>query len=175
MARVARRAAGCRMLRAGRAGCTIDAVVNPDRDPELRDAIACSSLRQVPRQLIDRLLEGARRHDVAAGTQTHREGDPPLAELVLAGLIRTFVRGPSGRTMTIRYSGPGALMGIATIFNQGSPGAHGNTTALIDSRLLKLQPELVRSLAEREVQFANALLAETSQRAAEFIDELEAS
>lgn len=139
-------------------------------------AIARSSLQHLPRELIDRLFDGAQVRSVAAGTSTHRGGDPPVAKLVVTGLIRTYVTAPSGRTMTIRYSGPGALLGIATLFNAPvTPRVHANTAALVDTRVVKLQPALVRSLAEREVRIAYALLAETSQRAAAFVDELEAS
>jgi CRP/FNR family transcriptional regulator len=150
-------------------------LMNSERQPEIVAALAASTLGDLPKDLVDRLLQGSLRRDVGAGMVTHLDGDPPMAELVLAGLIRTFVTAPSGRTMTVRYSGPGALLGIATIFNPTSPGTHASTMALVASRVLKLQPAVIRGLAEREVRVANALLRETSQRAAEFIDELEAS
>jgi CRP/FNR family transcriptional regulator len=77
--------------------------------------------------------------------------------------------------MSIRYCRPGALMGIATLFNQSAPRAHGNTTALVDSRILQLQSAAVRALAERDIRVTGALLRETSARVAEYIKEVEAT
>jgi CRP/FNR family transcriptional regulator, cyclic AMP receptor protein len=142
---------------------------------DVSNAIARSRLRRLPRELIDRLLEGAVLRVVAAGTSTHQENDPPFAELVVAGLIRTYLTAASGRTVTIRYSRSGALLGVATLFNPSTPRTHGNTSALVDSRILTLATATLRALAERDVRVAGALLAETSERAAEFIDELGAS
>jgi CRP/FNR family transcriptional regulator len=144
-------------------------------DPELNVAIASSSLHGLPSEVIRRLIDGALLREVPAGKTTHQEGDPPFAELVVRGLIRGYVSAPDGRTMSIRYCRPGALMGIATLFNQSTPRAHGNTTALVDSRILQLQPAAVRALAERDIRVTGALLRETSARVAEYIKEVEAS
>lgn len=144
-------------------------------DQEVFDAIALSPLGGLPAEVLRRLTEGASVGSFPAGATTHRDGEPPFAELVVTGLIRGYVSAPNGRTMTIRYCRPGALMGIATVFSQSSPRAHGTTAALVDSRVLKLQPTAIRVLAERDVRVARALLEETSERVVEFIDELEAS
>jgi len=144
-------------------------------DPDVNEAIAASSLQGLPPEVIRRLLDGALLHDVPAGKTTHREGDPAFAELVVRGLIRGYVSAPNGRTMSIRYCRPGALMGIPTLFNRGAPRAHGNTTALVDSRILQLHPPALRELAERDIRVTAALLRETSARVAEYIKEIEAS
>jgi CRP/FNR family transcriptional regulator len=145
-----------------------------DHDQAIVEAIGRSSLGHLPRELIARLFEGALMRKIAAGTSTHRQGDPPVAELVVTGLIRTYVIAPSGRTMTTRYSGPGALLGIATLFNALGESA-ARTRKHRRACRYKLQPAVVRSLAERDVRITYALLAETSRRAAAFVDELEAS
>jgi CRP/FNR family transcriptional regulator len=145
------------------------------QDAEVIGSIERSSLRGLPGDVIDRLAEGAFLRDVAAGTATHREGDPPFAELVIRGLVRAYVIAPNGRTTTIRYCRPGALMGTGTLFNESSPHARGNLAALVDSRILKLHPPAVRALAERDIRVTRALLHETSARVAEYINELEAS
>lgn len=141
---------------------------------EVLDAIERSSLRGLPRDAIDRLSAGAVLRDVAAGITTHREGDPPFAELVVQGLVRAYVSDPNGRTMTIRYCRAGALMGAGTLFNANTPRARGNLTALVDSRLLTLQPATVRLLVEEDIRVTRALLGETSARVAEYINELQA-
>jgi CRP/FNR family transcriptional regulator, cyclic AMP receptor protein len=139
------------------------------------DALAASSLRGLPREVVDRLTDGSLLREVAAGTTTHREGDLAFFELVVSGLIRGYVSAPDGRTMTIRYCRPGALMGTATLFNESRPRAHGNLTALVESRVLALSPATVRALAERDIRVVRALLNETSARVAEYISEIEAS
>jgi CRP/FNR family transcriptional regulator len=144
-------------------------------DPAVIDALAASSLRGLPREVVDRLTEGSLLRSVGAGTTTHREGDPAFVELVVSGLIRGYVSAPDGRTMTIRYCRPGALMGTATLFNDRRPRAHGNLTALVESRVLALSPATVRALAERDIRLVRALLKETSARVAEYISEIEAS
>lgn len=149
--------------------------VKLDHDQEVLGAVGRSRLRSLRGELMDRLTDGAILSNVEAGKTTHREGDPPFSELVVRGLIRTYVTAPNGRTMTIRYSRPGALLGIATLFNAGAPRVHGNTTAVVDSRILMLNPATVRALAERDIRVTRVLLEEASGRAAEFIDELEAS
>jgi CRP/FNR family cyclic AMP-dependent transcriptional regulator len=146
-----------------------------DQDQAVTDALAASSLRGLPREVVDRLTEGSLLRKVAAGTTTHREGDLAFVELVVSGLIRGYVIANDGRTMTIRYCRPGALMGTATLFNESRPRAHGNLTALVESRVLALSPATVRALAERDIRVVRALLNETSARVAEYISEIEAS
>jgi CRP/FNR family transcriptional regulator, cyclic AMP receptor protein len=147
--------------------------MNLASDLEVSDAIARSVLRDLPREVIGQLIDGAILSDVSAGSTTHRDDDPPFSELVLGGLIRAYLRAPNGRTVTVRYCRPGALMGIATVFSGTHPRAHGTTTALVDSRVLKLQPVVIRELAARNIQVTRALLNETSDRVMGFIDELE--
>ena len=146
-----------------------------DQDQAVMEALAASSLRVLPRDIVDRLTEGSLLRNVAPGTTTHREGDPAFVELVVSGLIRGYVSAAHGRTMTIRYCRPGALMGTATLFNERRPRAHGNLVALVESRVLALSPATVRALAERDIRVVRALLSETSARVAEYISEIEAS
>jgi CRP/FNR family transcriptional regulator len=141
-------------------------------DHDVVDAIACSALRILPSELLDELTHDAFLRDVPAGTTTHRDGEPPFAELVVSGLIRAYLASPAGRTMTARYCRKGALMGIATLFSESRPRAHGTTAAVVHSRVLGLQPITVRRLAG-DARVARALLNETSERVMEFIEELE--
>ena len=144
-------------------------------DQDVLEAIRRSRLRSLPNELIDRLLQTAHLRDAAAGTSIHREGDPPFVDLVVTGLIRMYVTSPNGRSVTIHYFRPGDLIGSATLFHQRTSGTHTNMVALVDSRLISLQPATVRTLAEQDVRVAHALLEQVSVRVAEFIDELEAN
>lgn len=142
---------------------------------DVLDAIARSSLGGLPGAVIDRLTEGAILRDIAARTTISQGGDPPFWDLVVRGLIRAYVSAPNGRTITIRYCRPGALMGTGTIFNEAGSAARGSLTALVDSRVLELRPAAARALADRDIRVARALLRETSARVAEYINELEAT
>lgn len=138
-------------------------------------AIGASSLARLSPALIERLADGAVLRDVPAGTTTRRRGDASFFQLVVEGLVRAYIAVPDGRTMTIRYCRPGALMGTGTLFNETSPHARGQVAALVDSRILAFDAVAVRALADREVAVARALLGEASARVAEYINELEAS
>lgn len=139
------------------------------------DAIARSALGRLPPAAIEGLTDGAALRNVTAGTMTHRQGDRPFLQLVVDGLLRAYIAVPDGRTMTIRYCRPGALMGTGTVFNDRGPRARGQLSALVDSRILVFDAETVRARADRDVEVARALLAEVSARVAEYINELEAT
>lgn len=66
-------------------------------------------------------------------------------------------------------------MGTPTLFNLNRPRTHANLTPVVDSCVMVMAPDLVRSLAAAEIAVARALLAETSARTAEYISELEAT
>ncbi len=148
---------------------------NVHLDRDVIAAIARSSLRDLPHESIELLTEGAVIRTAAAGSILHRSGGPRFAELVVTGLIRAFVLAPTGRTMTIRYCRPGALMGTGTVFNDSEDRARASTSALVDSRVIALNADTVRTAAEHDIRVTRALLGETSARVAEYINELETS
>lgn len=145
------------------------------QDPEVLDAFERSSLRHLDPGAIGRLAMGAQVRDVAAGTMLHREEDPPFCDLVVRGMIRAYVSAPNGRTRTIRYFRSGALIGTGTVFNETRPRGRVQLAAVLTSRLLVLQPSVVRVRAQEETALALALLLETSARVGDYINELEAS
>ena len=121
---------------------------------------------------MDELLVGAGRVRIAAGSVTHREGeDAPHLELVIAGVVRVFVTAPDGRTMTIRYCRPGALIGAVSLFAPGF-ALPATTQALVDAELLRLSPTAARRAAARDVRVAQAFLSELSERVLSFIWEI---
>src|SRR6266542_2012290 len=131
-----------------RAGLAMDAAA--------RAAIAASHLRDLRPDVLDRLLDGARRLDVAAGVTIHREGEHVRhVELVVRGLVRVHVSAPDGRTLTVRYCRIGALMGILSLYSE--PFVMPATTqAVLDAEILVMNPAVVRRLAERDVRPAVA-------------------
>jgi CRP/FNR family transcriptional regulator, cyclic AMP receptor protein len=89
-------------------------------DPQVRLALSRSHLRDLPGEIVAELMAGAGSVRIAAGSVTHREGEAaPYLELVISGVVRVFVTAPDGRTMTIRYCRPGALIGAVSLFATG--------------------------------------------------------
>jgi CRP-like cAMP-binding protein len=106
---------------------------------------------------------------------THWEGEHArFLELVISGVVRVFVTAPDGRTMTIRYCRPGALIGAASLFAQGY-AMPAPTQALVDAELLRMSPTAARRAAERDPRVATALLGEVSERVLSFVWEISGS
>ena len=118
---------------------------------------------------------GADRVRIPAGSVTHWEGEhAPFLELVISGVVRVFVTAPDGRTMTIRYCRPGALIGAPSLF--AAPYAMpAPTQALVDVELLRMSPTIARRAAERDVRVAISLLGELSERVLTFVWEISGS
>jgi CRP/FNR family cyclic AMP-dependent transcriptional regulator len=144
-------------------------------DNQLRLALSRSHLRDLPGEVVDEVMEGAGRVRIAAGSVIHREGeDAPHLELVIAGVVRVFVTAPDGRTMTVRYCRPGALIGAVSLFATGF-AMPATTQALVDAELLRLSPTAARRTVARDVRVAQAFLIELSERVLSFIWEIPGS
>ena len=141
-------------------------------DVDVNGAITASNLDGLPADIVSGLLVGAARTTVSAGSTIHREDDAaPHVELLVRGLVRVHVTAADGRTLTIRYCRPGALIGVATVYARGSSRPFA-VQALVDSDLLRLRPVVVRRIAEREPRLTSALLTEASERVLGFVAEL---
>jgi CRP/FNR family transcriptional regulator len=144
-------------------------------DADLQYAVLASYLRELPADVIDDLMAGAVRLKIPASSVIHREGEgAPVLELVVSGLVRVFVTAPDGRTMTVRYCRPGALLGVMSLFipKFALPAA---VQALVDAELLTLSPGVARRAAARDIRVTQALLREQSERAISFLYEVPGS
>jgi CRP/FNR family transcriptional regulator len=144
-------------------------------DADLQYAVLASHLRELPADVIDDLMAGAVRLKIPASSVIHREGEgAPVLELVVSGLVRVFVTAPDGRTMTVRYCRPGALLGVMSLFipKFALPAA---VQALVDAELLALSPGVARGAAARDIRVTQALLREQSERAISFLYEVPGS
>ena len=144
-------------------------------DADLQYAVLASHLRELPADVIDDLMAGAVRLRIPASSVIHREGEgAPVLELVVSGLVRVFVTAPDGRTMTVRYCRPGALLGVMSLFipKFALPAA---VQALVDAELLALSPGVARRAAARDIRVTQALLREQSERAISFLYEVPGS
>jgi CRP/FNR family cyclic AMP-dependent transcriptional regulator len=134
-----------------------------------------SHLRGLPDEVLVELMASAGRTKIPAGSVIHREGESARhLYLVVSGVVRVFVTAPDGRTLTVRYCRPGALIGAMSLFATEF-AMPGNSQALLDAELLKLSPDVVGRLAERDVRVARAFLRELSERAWSFIHEIPGS
>jgi CRP/FNR family cyclic AMP-dependent transcriptional regulator len=144
-------------------------------DDGVRSALAASSLSGLPGPATQRLLTGARLVRVPAGAVTHREGETAEhLELVVDGLVRAFVTAPDGRTMTVRYCRGGALIGAVSMYASGFRMPAG-IQAMIQARLLRFSPAVVRRAAHEDPVVAEALLRELADRALTYIHEITGS
>jgi len=144
-------------------------------DDSVRDAIANSHLRSIPAHAVAELLAGARRIPIHAGSTVRGAGEAgPHLELLVRGFVRIFVMAPDGRTLTVRYLRRGALAGVASLFTPRF-SMPGSIQALLDSDVLVFDPEVVRRVAARDLDVAQGLLAELSERVVSFVAEIPGS
>jgi CRP-like cAMP-binding protein len=90
------------------------------------------------------LLIGSTRADIAAGTVPFRPQDPPLAFLVVRGLVRVYRSLPDGRQDTVAFIHSSELVGGTTIAGKT---ASAFVQVVVDSTLTILDVEMVRKLA----------------------------
>ncbi|HYK99395.1 MAG TPA: Crp/Fnr family transcriptional regulator [Candidatus Acidoferrales bacterium] len=131
-------------------------------DPTVQTAIDRSFLARLPEVALAQLLEGGAVEAVPAGTTTYRAGSEPRVSLIVGGLFRTFLVGPDGRQVTIRYARIGDVFGIATLFGGPAP-LHGQ--ALIDSVRLRLDRDRLLELARADTRVALTIAEELTATA----------
>lgn len=125
----------------------------------------------MPSGVLERLLTGGVQTVIPPGSVMHREGeDTAHLELVISGAVRVLVTSPDGRTLTIRYCRPGALLGAMSLFSSDF-AMPATVQALVEARVLRTDPAVVRSLV-RQPDVAHALLLELSERAKGFLHEI---
>src|SRR4029434_9325133 len=139
---------------------------------DLRSAVSMSHPRELPPEVLDELLAGSTRMTVPAGSVTHWEGEPEAhLYLVCAGVFRVFVTARDGRTMTVRYCRPGALIGVMSLFATGF-AMPATTQALVDAEVLRISATVARGMGTRDLRVARAFLGELSERALGFVYEI---
>lgn len=141
-------------------------------DPKVQEAIDRSFLSRLPENALAQLLDGATVETVPAGTTTYRAGGEPRVSLIVTGLFRTFLVGPDGRQVTIRYARVGDVFGIATLFGGPAP-LHGQ--ALTDALRLRIDRERLLELARADTRVALALAAELTTTAHSLWQEIAAA
>jgi CRP-like cAMP-binding protein len=127
-----------------------------------------SLLRSLPPHVTEALLDGASQTIVPAGDVFYRGAEHvelAIVALIVDGLVRTHIRAPGGRQITIRYAWPGDVIGVPALVLAGVDGERWklygghrlHAEALRDTVLLKLAPARVLELAQTEASVACAL------------------
>jgi CRP/FNR family transcriptional regulator len=149
-----------------------DGAASLQSDAGFREALAASPLAGLPSATVTGVLAGARALRTPAAGIVRREGQPGShLELVVTGLVRGFLQGADGRTLTIRYARPGALLGTVSLFD-ARYAMPGSTQALVPSSLVQLRPGVVLAAVDRDPQLARALLEDLSSRVQEYIAQI---
>lgn len=138
-------------------------------DAEVASSLARSRLAGLPCEVLDRVTMCSTDLHVGAGKVLVSGGRAGVfCYLLVDGLIRSYLISSAGRQVTVRYSRPGALLGVATLFASGT--APAGLQAVTDSRVLSLHPMTLRALARRDVRVSHALLVELSDRAITYMN-----
>jgi CRP/FNR family transcriptional regulator len=125
--------------------------------PEVGAAWAGSFMAGFPSAIAERLLDGAREAALPAGALfyrgAHREETTKVG-LVASGLLRTFRRSADGRQVTLRYAYESTVIGLPTALGRDT---EVDSEALVDSRVLILDPQTFRTVAAGEASVAWAV------------------
>ena len=95
-------------------------------------------------RLWDEFLAGAPVTQVTAGSIIFRTGSPPRLAAVVAGLVRVFTWGPSGRQVPLRYVRPGDLVDLSAVLS-GSDML--SAEAVVETTLAMVSVDRLRALA----------------------------
>ena len=138
-------------------------------EPDIEAALQRSFLGRLPRDLVDRLVEGQLRMEVPADTTIYREGEASRAFLVISGLFRLFLVSGDGRQVTIRYGRPPDVLGTALVV--GGP-LDVRAQTLAPSTILGIDVGRLEEAARRDAAVAYALSQELSRRLDETLQQL---
>ncbi len=139
---------------------------------DVTDAIARSNLGSLAAERLASFSGGATLRIARPGETLHDEGDArPHLELLVEGLVRVFVVGPDGRSLTVRYVRPGGLVGAVSLY---APSFELPATiqAIVETRLIAFSPDAVRQAVDTDPAVARALLTELGERVQAFIAEI---
>src|SRR6266536_1481484 len=143
-------------------------------DQQYQAVLARCRLHALPSAILERMTADSAMLDVPEGTVLHHIGSTSLFLCVIAeGTLRTCLISEQGRQLTVRYSRPGDLVGLAGVFARQSPRL--SIQAVTSSQLLLLRPETVRKLAAADAGVASALLVDLAEQTAAYLSALAAS
>ena len=142
-------------------------------DPVLAAALQRSVFKDLPPELLERVLAGAIRLDIPSGSVLYREDDPPRCGLLVSGLLRVFLVAADGRQVTIRYMTPGSISGSSRLVLDVP--ANARVQAVTDVIGLVFDISKVRSLAQSDARVAWTIAADVARSQEEIMRSFAAS
>jgi cAMP-binding proteins - catabolite gene activator and regulatory subunit of cAMP-dependent protein kinases len=119
-------------------------------DEAVRKAVDRSFLADLPESLQDRILSEGLLYTIPAATIGYREYEPGRLIIMLRGLLRIFMTSREGRQITIKYVGPGDVIGTPSVVCGPFPV---RAQVIRDSVVLILNPQIIEEIAKREPGF----------------------
>ena len=116
----------------------------------VRDAVGRSFLADLPEDLLDRILSESLLSSIPAAAIGYREYEPGRLVILLKGLFRIFLTSREGRQITIKYAGPGDVIGTPSVVCGPFPV---RAQVIRDCVVLALNPQVIEDIAKKEPEF----------------------
>lgn len=127
-----------------------------------------SFFAELPHEIRNAMLHDAFIVTVPAGQPIYEASAPPRLALLHHGQARVKVVSKEGRAATIRYAGPGEVIGLPAAIAQGSPAVSAD--AITDCEVSMLNVTTMRRLAGTEARVGWLLAQQACQLVFESVD-----
>jgi CRP/FNR family transcriptional regulator len=144
-------------------------VTPPPLPADLEAIVPQTFLAQLPVDLVREVLSTGRRVEVQRGRVLARRKDRPRVAIVVEGLVRSFMRSPQGREVTVRYSRPGETLGLVQMLRAR---IEIDAQAVTRAALWTLPSHHLRELAIASAPLAMAIAEDCAQRVVDAVEEL---
>lgn len=127
-----------------------------------------SFLAELPHEIRNAMLNDAFIVTVPAGRPIYEASDPPRLALLHHGQARVKVVSKEGRAATIRYAGPGEVIGLPAAIAHGSPAVSAN--AITDCEVSMLNVTTLQRLGRNDARVGWLLAQQACQLVFESAD-----
>ncbi|HEY6495962.1 MAG TPA: Crp/Fnr family transcriptional regulator [Trebonia sp.] len=128
-----------------------------------------SHLAELPDEVRTAMLADAFVVTVPAGNPVGEVDNGAVLALIHSGLTRIVLKAPDDRMATIRYAGPGQVLGLCSVIAGSSPWAG---YAITESEITFLDPGMLRRFAKADARVAWALARQMARICYEVVDTL---
>jgi len=118
-------------------------------------------LGRLPRSVAEEILATSPRVHYPTGSVSFSEPDGARLAIVASGIVRTFMSTGDGRQITIRYAGPGELVGQ---LNTNGDGIATTVQALEPSTLVHLDLARMDAIVRRHPEVSLVMIEELAER-----------
>lgn len=136
--------------------------------PGAVNAWESSCFAELSHEVRDAMLRDAFVITVPANHPIYEASDPPRLVLLHRGQARVKVVSKEGRSATVRYAGPGEIIGLPAIVANGSPAVSADAIADCESSILNVTT--LRRLAISEARVSWLIAQQACQLVFEAVD-----